>query len=583
MKNILLLLLCLIVIGTTVEAKIVKDSVYQIPKTKVAPVIDGLQDNIWKTLDWNMQRIYNVGDPPTATSAADSGVGLTGMSKAMWDENNLYVLFYSVDDILTPIPANRGAAYNQDAIEVYFDGSNDHSTKTSRGATQYQFTVPYLIKDQEVGNLGYVFGTTFDTSGCQFKITDVTDTQGFPGWMLEMKIPLAALGVDGTTAGNQEVGWELQQDESDDATVGRQSMSKWWSNSNNSWANPGIWGYAVLSNREVDTVLQIVKTSAPITIDGVMDEEYKNANVVTTNLFRVGDPPGTDAADTDPMFGGFLTAYTLWDANNMYVFVDVVDGIITPIPANRGAAYNQDAIELYFDGTNDHSTKTSRGATQYQFTIPYLIKGQEVGNLGYVFGTTFDTSGCSFKIKDHDARGNNKSITEEGSGWTCEVKIPLAALGIDGSSAGAELGFELQLDNSNDATAGRQGMEKWWNASNNSWANPGIWGYAKLTDLRIDTRVGSSTSSPVSFALDQNYPNPFNPSTEISFSLTKSQKVKLAVYNLLGKEVAMLVDGTRSAGHQTVKFDAANLASGVYFYKLQAGSSVLSKKMMLLK
>ena len=109
MKNILLLLLCLIVIGTTVEAKIVKDSVYQIPKTKVAPVIDGLQDNIWKTLDWNMQRIYNVGDPPTATSAADSGVGLTGMSKAMWDENNLYVLFYSVDDILTPIPANRGA------------------------------------------------------------------------------------------------------------------------------------------------------------------------------------------------------------------------------------------------------------------------------------------------------------------------------------------------------------------------------------------------------------------------------------------------------------------------------------------
>jgi hypothetical protein len=109
------LLLCLIFIGSTVEAKIVKDSLYQIPKTKVVPVIDGLQDNVWKTIDWNMQRIYNVGDPPTASGAADSGAGLAGMSKAMWDHNNLYILFYSVDDIIVDIPANP--SWNQDAMK----------------------------------------------------------------------------------------------------------------------------------------------------------------------------------------------------------------------------------------------------------------------------------------------------------------------------------------------------------------------------------------------------------------------------------------------------------------------------------
>ena len=176
MKNMLLLLLCLFFIGNIVEAKIVKDSLYQIPKTKVAPVIDGLQDNVWKTIDWNMQRIYNVGDPPFVGSAADSGAGLTGMSKAMWDENNLYILFYSVDDVIIDIPANP--SWNQDAITLAIDGSNDHSTETSLKPGQIFFTIPHWLKGKEVGHLGYVFGTSFDTTGIQFRISDVYDDQG---------------------------------------------------------------------------------------------------------------------------------------------------------------------------------------------------------------------------------------------------------------------------------------------------------------------------------------------------------------------------------------------------------------------
>jgi len=581
MKKVLLLVLSLVFVASLVEAKIVRDSIYQIPKTKIAPVIDGDQDPIWKVLDWNQQRIYTVDGAP-----ADSGAGLAGLSKAMWDEQNLYILFYTIDDVLAPNPANPGQAWNQDAIELYFDGANDKTHVTTRGATQYQFTIPYFLLGSETGNLGYVFGSTFDTTGCEFKLKDVSDTEGFPGWMAEFKIPLGALGVDGTGAADQLVGWELQQDESDDVVAGRPSMSKWWSNSNSSWANPGIWGTAELSSREVDTVLEINKTTATITVDGDLDAAYQNANAVTMNLFRV-DATSTDVADTDPLIGGFITAYPLWDAENYYLFLDVVDGIIAPNAANPGQAWNQDAVEIYFDGTNDHTQKTTRGATQYQFTIPYFLIGAESGNLGYVFGTTFDTTGCAYKLKDRDVRGNSGMLTQEGSGYNVEVKIPLAALGVDGGSigeAGQPIGFELQLDNSSDVTVGRVGMEKWWSNSNSSWANPGIWGSAILVPKSGTKAVKGQYSSIISsYNLSQNYPNPFNPSTQITYSIPKNEKVRLAIYNVLGKQVAELVNGNKSAGTYTVDFSAENLSSGVYFYKLETGNTVLSKKMMLLK
>lgn len=83
--------------------------------------------------------------------------------------------------------------------------------------------------------------------------------------------------------------------------------------------------------------------------------------------------------------------------------------------------------------------------------------------------------------------------------------------------------------------------------------------------------------------MSQNYPNPFNPSTKISYSLPKDEYVTLNVYNIAGKEVAKLVDGQRSAGEYSVAFNAAELASGVYFYKLNAGSFSQIKKMILTK
>jgi hypothetical protein len=86
-----------------------------------------------------------------------------------------------------------------------------------------------------------------------------------------------------------------------------------------------------------------------------------------------------------------------------------------------------------------------------------------------------------------------------------------------------------------------------------------------------------------SYSLGQNYPNPFNPSTVISYTIPEAGYVKLAVYNTLGQEVATLVNGQKDAGNYNVTFDAKQLPSGSYFYSLEAGNTVLAKKMLLTK
>ncbi|MBD3258197.1 T9SS type A sorting domain-containing protein [candidate division GN15 bacterium] len=88
---------------------------------------------------------------------------------------------------------------------------------------------------------------------------------------------------------------------------------------------------------------------------------------------------------------------------------------------------------------------------------------------------------------------------------------------------------------------------------------------------------------PGDFALHQNYPNPFNPSTEIAFSLPEASEVRLDVFNIAGQKVTTLVDGTLEAGHHTVTWDGSDLASGVYLYRLDAGTYSATKKMVLLK
>ena len=117
----------------------------------------------------------------------------------------------------------------------------------------------------------------------------------------------------------------------------------------------------------------------------------------------------------------------------------------------------------------------------------------------------------------------------------------------------------------------------WYNGGH----NPGI---GLATSLFTPVSVSDEgTTLPAAYVLEQNYPNPFNPVTVIGFQVPVASDVRLVVCDLLGREVAVLVNGRTSAGRHEVKLDAAGLASGVYIYRLAAGLYTQSRRMLLVR
>jgi len=115
--------------------------------------------------------------------------------------------------------------------------------------------------------------------------------------------------------------------------------------------------------------------------------------------------------------------------------------------------------------------------------------------------------------------------------------------------------------------------------------NNGSTGYLYGWGLQVTTATGIKDNklSPNKFDLAQNYPNPFNPSTEINYSIPKAGIVKLIVYNSLGQKLTELINKYQQAGEHKINFNGKDLASGIYFYHLQSGSFIQTKKMILLK
>jgi hypothetical protein len=148
--------------------------------------------------------------------------------------------------------------------------------------------------------------------------------------------------------------------------------------------------------------------------------------------------------------------------------------------------------------------------------------------------------------------------------------------------------INLSYTNSDLLTAGLNGFPvgdlNWFPAQYASWKAQES---NELTQIAIVlTRWQADVNTqrvPQQFQLMQNYPNPFNPSTIISYIIPKDVNVTLKVYDILGNVVKILVDGYKSQGKYTINFNASNLASGIYFYRLQAGDYTATKKLLLLK
>jgi hypothetical protein len=114
-----------------------------------------------------------------------------------------------------------------------------------------------------------------------------------------------------------------------------------------------------------------------------------------------------------------------------------------------------------------------------------------------------------------------------------------------------------------------------------------FWGYMYVDYIAVPrsiiTPVDDHTYIPASFTLEQNYPNPFNPITNIRYSVAQSGLVRLIVYDILGRQIRTLINERQGAGLHSVPFDAGNLPSGIYFYRITAGNFSQTRKMVILK
>jgi hypothetical protein len=129
--------------------------------------------------------------------------------------------------------------------------------------------------------------------------------------------------------------------------------------------------------------------------------------------------------------------------------------------------------------------------------------------------------------------------------------------------------YECSAAHSQALNGNRKAYAAWW-----LWASLAGW-----------NRIAGAGNNLIdkSYALYQNYPNPFNPSTNFGFRIADFGFVSLKIYDVLGNEVAVLVNEEKNAGEYKIEFDAAHLSSGVYCYKLTAGRFVKTKKMILIK
>ena len=180
--------------------------------------------------------------------------------------------------------------------------------------------------------------------------------------------------------------------------------------------------------------------------------------------------------------------------------------------------------------------------------------------------TSLGTFGISVSISgDNTIVGAFQSnaaylFVRDGESWIEQAKLT-ASDGVGGD----EFGLDVSISGDNTIVGARSG--------NAAYVYSGI--TVSLDRERVEL--------PTDFVLSQNYPNPFNPETVIEYTLPQFGEVSLGIYNLIGVEVVKLVDGNIPAGNHQVIWDASNFASGIYFYRLQAGDFVQTRKMVLLK
>jgi hypothetical protein len=272
--------------------------------------------------------------------------------------------------------------------------------------------------------------------------------------------------------------------------------------------------------------------------------------------------------------------YNSFAGPNLFPFVPVqgkmVQWIVLPGEFNQPASAhsgNITSFSVMMAGTDGPATYTNLFILMGQTTLTSLPTGQfYTGQMDTVYKraskTLSDTVGAwlTFILDTPHPYDSTKSLV-----------IQIEQCGVTGSSATMYVAQTLLSGNRRTFSAFNAPCPWAYFSQQNNVLNCGI---------TIGPPVGivhSGNIIPSLYSLEQNYPNPFNPATDIKFAIPKDGFVKMIIYDVLGNEVKTLINEFKQAGVYTVNFDASALSSGVYFYKIESGTFVDTKKMLMIK
>ena len=286
-------------------------------------------------------------------------------------------------------------------------------------------------------------------------------------------------------------------------------------------------------------------------------------------------PNGVVTDDAD------LSVLVYLAVDNQYLFVafDIEDDVVT-VDTTDPQTWMQDAADLFIGGYNFHG-----------FPHRSLLRG---GQPDYHFRFS-ENRVIEDRVAAYDLRPGANYIWNRKfpTGYTIEARIEWAGLAtVAGDSLfhpllGMRIPIDFSINDRDNAPTKREGIMTYSPTNEDqSYLDPARWTDTWIGNAWFVSGVEEDGPMPIRYELSQNYPNPFNPSTQITYAIEKDGLVQLKVYDLLGREVARLVNDYQLAGKYTVTFDASargRLTTGAYFYVIESGDFHNVKKMLLVK
>ncbi len=337
----------------------------------------------------------------------------------------------------------------------------------------------------------------------------------------------------------------------------------------------GTYGPVSNTARGVPTIS--IHPPTPFVADGNLSEWAGIAPFEMKAFLGTANVPANNTVNGDNDCSAIVKVAI--DTTYLYVMFDVTDDFY--YHPQTLSPWERDEPDLYiglYNMINTHIAYASGATADYQLRFDEdrvrLDAATDCDSLLFIGSNYF-----------HDA-GKSKLTP----GYVIEARIPLADLATKRNAgqtandvihwkAGDKIPFTVGI-NDNDNGLTREGMIFYsQQPTEMAYYDVSTWTYTWISDEV--TSVGDHPPLPKVYALEQNYPNPFNPTTVISGQLTADSWVRLVVYDVLGREVAVLANGRSPAGKFSFNFNGKGLASGVYFYKLTAGSFSAVRKMIL--